>query len=326
MSAARKMLDRLFPEQRELIVRARGSVRYVRLNRPLQIGAVVLTASAVVWTTVATVQFTAHNSIVSERDDVIAQLRDENARYTRELAEARERVEIQRRSLTSTQQTTVDMETANLALQRDIEALRAARDEQQKRADTLALTYLSEVEAMARLSEEAEMLTRTRDELRRQVADRDSELAAIQETRLALDAELADARSMLVALRADVVAMEEVRTELQAQLDASDARLRMTEDAKLALDGERRALGEQVADLSERLATLETAQLGIVSRLGETANQSGEALRKTLDLAGLDVDRLLDRMARAAGEGRGIGGPLLASEAASGEAAVFLIR
>lgn len=318
MSAARKMLDRLFPEQRELIVRARGSVRYVRLNRPLQIGAVVLTASAIVWTTVATVQFTAHNSIVSERDDVIAQLRDENARYTRELAEARERVEIQRRSLTSTQQTTVDMETANLALQRDIETLRAARDEQQERADTLALTYLSEVEAMARLSEEAEMLTRTRDELRRQVADRDRELAATRETRLALDAELADARSMLVALRADVVAMEEVRTELQAQLDASDARLRMTEDAKLALDGERRALGEQVADLSERLATLETAQLGIVSRLGETANQSGEALRKTLDLAGLDVDRLLDRMARAAGEGRGIGGPLLAIEDAPG--------
>lgn len=262
MSAARKMLDRLFPEQRELIVRARGTVRYVRLNRPLQIGAVVLTASAIVWTTVATVQFTAHNSIVSERDDVIAQLRDENARYTRELAEARERVEIQRRSLTSTQQTTVDMETAILSLQRDIEALRAARDEQQERANTLALTYLSEVEAMARLSEEAEMLTRTSDELRRQVADRDRELAATQETRLVLDAEL--------------------------------------------------------ADLSERLATLETAQLGIVSRLGETANQSGEALRKTLDLAGLDVDRILDRMARAAGEGRGIGGPLLAIEDAPG--------
>ncbi len=155
VSAARKLLDRLFPEQRELIVRASGSVRYARLNRPLQIGAVVLAASAIVWATVATVQFTAHNSIVSERDDVIAQLRDENARYTYELAEARERVEMQRRSLKSTQQTTVDMETANHSLQRDIEALRGARDEQQERADTLALTYLSEVEAMARLSEEA---------------------------------------------------------------------------------------------------------------------------------------------------------------------------
>ncbi|HCP01800.1 MAG TPA: hypothetical protein DIT35_09940 [Rhodospirillaceae bacterium] len=75
-------------------------------------------------------------------------------------------------------------------------------------------------------------------------------------------------------------------------------------------------------DLTARLVTLETAQVGIVSRLGETANESGKALRKTLQLAGLNVDRLLDRMARSAGEEHGIGGPLLSVEdSRSGELA-----
>ncbi len=315
MIAARKKLGKLFPEQRELIVRSGGHVRYLRVGRNFQIGAAMLVVTAVAWTVFSTVQFTSHNSIVSDRNAQISELRDQNAQFAQELARVRDRVDIQRRSLTATQQTTVDLETSNRSLSNEVSTLRAALDEQKLRGDALALSYLSEVEAKARITAESEVLALSRDEMRQQLADRADQLAATEEARLALSAQLAETRNALAELKSNVVSIEIARADLQADLNASDQRLRNAEDEKLAVATQREALGEQVADLSARLESLETAQVGIVSRLGETADQSGEALRKTLDLAGLDVDRLLDRMARAAGEGRGVGGPYLSIDA-----------
>jgi murein DD-endopeptidase MepM/ murein hydrolase activator NlpD len=309
--AARKMLGKLFPKQRELIVRSGGQVRYLRVGRNVQIGVVTLAATALVWTAFSTVQFASHNSIVSDRNARISALHDENTRFSHELAQVRDRVDIQRRSLTATQQTTVDLETSNRSLKDELAALQTALDEQKNRGDALALSYLSEVESKARLAAESEILMLSREEMRQQLTDRGQKLAVVEESRLALNAQLAETHDALAELKANVVSIEIARADLQANLDASDQRLRSAVDEKLAVDTQRQALGEQVADLSARLESLETAQVGIVSRLGETADQSGEALRKTLDLAGLDVDRLLDRMARAAGEGRGVGGPFL---------------
>jgi hypothetical protein len=84
---ARKMLDKLFPEQRELIMRSGGQVRYLRVGRHVQMGVAALAVTAVVWTAYSTVQFTSHNSIVSVRNDKISVLHDENIRYARELVD-----------------------------------------------------------------------------------------------------------------------------------------------------------------------------------------------------------------------------------------------
>ncbi len=318
MIAARKMLGKLFPEQRELIVRSGGQVRYLRVGRNLQVAVVTLAVTAIAWTVFSTVQFTSHNSIVSDRNARISELRDENAQFSDALGQVRERIDIQRKSLTATQQTTVDLETSNRSLKAEVEALQAALDEQKLRGDALALSYLSEVESKARITAESEILALSREEMRQQLADRGEELAAVEKARLALNTQLAETHDALAELKSNVVSNEIERANLQANLDASDEQLRSVVDEKLAVDTQRQALGVQVADLSARLESLETAQVGIVSRLGETVDQSGEALRKTLDLAGLDVDRLLDRMARAAGEGRGVGGPFLAIEGSPG--------
>ncbi len=319
MITARKMLGKLFPEQRELIVRSGGQIRYLRVGRHVQVGVVMLAATALVWTAFTTVQFASHNSTVSARNDQISVLRDQNTQFSRELDQVRDRVDVQRRSLTATQQTTVDMETSNRSLKDEVGMLQAALDAQKLQGDALAFSYLGEVEAKARLTAESEILTRSREEMQQHLIDRKHELATVEKSRRALDTQLAESRGVLADLKSNVVSIEIARADLQAKLDASDQRLRSTVDEKRAIDTKRLALGEQVADLSARLESLETAQVGIVSRLGETADQSGEALRKTLDLAGLDVDRLLDRMARAAGEGRGVGGPLLAIDSGAGE-------
>ena len=289
MITARKMLGKLFPEQRELIIRSGGQVRYLRVGRNVQVGAVTLAAMALVWTAFSTVQFASHNSVVSDRNAEISELRDANAQFAQELVQVRDRVDIQRRSLTATQKTTVDLETSNRALSNEVAALQAALDEQKLRGDALALSYLSEVESKARIAAESEILALSRDEMQQQLADRGAQLVATEEARLALDTQLAETQYALESLKSNVVSIEIARANLQAELDASDQRLRSAEDEKLAVDTQREALGEQVADLSGRLESLEAAQVGIMSRLGETADQSGEALRKTLDLAGLDA-------------------------------------
>tara|TARA_R110002110_G_scaffold414147_1_gene643211 strand:+ start:73234 stop:74673 length:1440 start_codon:yes stop_codon:yes gene_type:complete len=313
------MLDKLFPEQRELILRSGGQVRYLRVGRHVQIGVTALVATALVWTVFSTVRFTSHNSIVSDRNSQISALREENTRFERDLEQVRERENIQRRSLTATQQTAVDLATSNLSLKNQLGALQSELNAQKLQGDVLAFSYLGEVEAKARLAAESERLTRSREEMQQELIDGRYELATVEESHRVLDVQLAESRAALADLKSDVVSMEIARAELQASLDASDERLRRAENDKRAIVTQRQALDTEVADLSARLESLETAQAGVVSRLGETADQSGEALRKTLDLAGLDVDRLLDRMARAAGEGRGVGGPLLAIDSSDVE-------
>ena len=169
---ARKMLDKLFPEQRELIMRSGGQVRYLRVGRHVQMSVAALAVTAVVWTAYSTVQFTSHNSIVSVRNDKISVLHDENIRYARELEQVRERLDIQRRSLTTTQQTTVDLETSNLLLKGEVGALQATLDVQKQRGDALAFSYLGEVEAKARFAAESEILTRSREQIEKQLIDR----------------------------------------------------------------------------------------------------------------------------------------------------------
>lgn len=318
MIAARKMLASLFPEQREFIVRSGGQVRYLRVGRHAQIGVAALALTALAWTSFSTITFISHDEMITARNARIAELHAEKTEVASALDEVRKRAAIQRRSLTATQQTTVDLETSNLSLQEEVGALQAALDEQKNRGDALALSYLSEVEAKARLAAEAKILTQTREEMRLQLADSGQKLASVEQSRQALDAQLMETRQTLAELKSNVVSIEIARADLQASLSASEERLRNAHDEKRAVDTQRKELGSQVANLSARLESLEAAQVGMVSRLGETANQSGAALRKTLDLAGLDVDRLLDRMAREAGEGRGVGGPLVAIENAPG--------
>lgn len=318
MISLRETLARVFPEHRELILRSRGHVRYVRAGRPAQIGVVALAAAAVAWSAYSTTRFLSHDAVVTDRNEIIAALRDRNEVLQTDLRSLRDQTEIQRQSLTATQQSTVDLASSNLRLKSQIEALEAERDAEAERASSLALSYLGEVEAAAHLNAATKRLERSREEMRRQIQARDMHLAMVQADRENLSAEIADFHSEVGRLRAEAETIDVARTELRSQLDATEQRLRSAIEEKVELDGHRESLGGQVAELSGRLESLETAQIDIVSRLGERAGQSGEALKRTLDLAGLDVERLLDRMARTAGEERGVGGPLLALENSPG--------
>jgi murein DD-endopeptidase MepM/ murein hydrolase activator NlpD len=103
---------------------------------------------------------------------------------------------------------------------------------------------------------------------------------------------------------------EIARSGLINRLNELVRELAAAEQDKKSLQGEREALGAEVASLSGLLESIEEAQGNIVARLAEQASESGDALKRTLSIAGLDVDRILDRLSRSDG-GAAVGGPLL---------------
>ncbi|MBS28896.1 MAG: hypothetical protein CL566_08255 [Alphaproteobacteria bacterium] len=314
----REALAKLFPEQRELILRSQGRVRYIRAGRPIQIAAVTLTAGVLILSAYSTTRFMSHEAIVSDRNEVIADLRDRNEILSTDLQGLRELSVIQRLSLTAMQQNTVDLASRNLRLKSEVKSLEDHLGQERARAASLALSYQAEVESKAHLNIAMQQLESSRADMRRQIESRDFQLAMMQADRETLSSEVDGFHSQVARLKAEAESIDVARARLQDRLTDTTRQLESAVEEKLAVDRQRESLGTQVAELFERLQDLETAQIETVSRLGEQAGQSGEALKRTLDLAGLDVERLLDRMARAAGEHRGVGGPLLALDSSPG--------
>jgi murein DD-endopeptidase MepM/ murein hydrolase activator NlpD len=314
----RRVLTRLYPEERELIVRSGGRVRYLRARRPVQIAATALVAGTLLWSAYATTRFLGHDAVVGQLDSVIEALHASNAELSSDLATVNDRFAIQRQSLTATQQTTIDLISSNRALHGKLAELEGRVAAQARRADAFAYAYLGEVEARAAIARAAGRTEHANADLERRLVDRDNRLADLSAERDSLNANVASFRNEVRRLKEDVGTLDYARADLLARLNASERRLRSAVEAKLEVDGARAELGARVAELSDRLEALEAAQYDVVARLGEQADQSSEALRRTLDLAGLDVERLLDRLSRAGEGASGIGGPFLSLDDAPG--------
>lgn len=312
------MLERTFPDQRELIVRSGDRVRYVRFRRPVQITFAAVLVGSLAWTAFATDRFLDHDAYVSTLDGRIDTLRDRNSVLEGDLEEVRGRLDAQRRSLNATQRTAADLTSSNDALNGEIARLEARLAAERRRAGELELAYLGELQARSIADNRVNELQRSKQDVEGRLAERELRLADTASERDRLDAEVASLEAQVRRGNEEIGALDYTRSDLIARLSASERRLRSAVEERLQVEDERANLGAQVDELSDRLETIEDAQYEVVARLGEQAGQSGEALRRTLDLAGLDVDRLLDRMARSDSGQRGVGGPLVSLEDAPG--------
>jgi murein DD-endopeptidase MepM/ murein hydrolase activator NlpD len=318
LNSVRRILERAFPEQRELIVRSGDRVRYVRFGRPAQFICVAVLAGAVAGSAFATNRFLGHDAYVSALDVRIAELRDRNSSLEDNLEDVSGRLDAQRRSLSATERTAADLTSSNDALSAEITQLEARLSAERQRAGKLELAYLGELQARSIADNRADGLERSEQEISNQLAEREGRLAETVLERDRLNAEVARLENTVRDLNEEIGTLDYARTDLLARLNASEQQLRSAIEERLRVEDERTHLGAQVAELSSRLETIEDAQFEVVARLGEQADQSGEALRRTLDLAGLDVDRLLDRMARSDSGASGVGGPLVSIEDAPG--------
>jgi len=322
----REKLTKLIPEDREVILRSRGKVRYVSLGRVTQSAALVLAVCAVAWTAHATGRFLSHEGILTSRNATIEMLLQENEALATNLANAQRKAEIQELSLTATQKTTIDLVANNQDLQFKLAGLETRLREATEQGQALALSYFGAVEAHAQTGSQKEFLERTRDALTTDLAEHEKRLAEFDADRTRLGEQVVATQEQMQELKTEIGTLNYARVDLIDRLDDSNRRLQSVSADKQKVDSERKDLGAQVVELSERLESIETAQIDIVSRLGEQAGESGDALKRTLSIAGLDVDGLLGRLARSDAEnGRGVGGPLVALADAPGSNLTYQI-
>lgn len=314
----RERLGRLIPRDREIIVRSQGRVRYVRVGRVTQSAVLALAVFAVGWSAYATGRHLSHETILADRNSHIGELRVENSSLTASLSEVRNRVEIQELSLTATQQSTVDLVANNQDLQFKIAELEAELTDRTSDGKALALSYMSALEAHSRVAVEMERLETAQLDLKRTLAEREETLVSVNADRVDLGQAVASSNTQLQRLKEEIGTLNYARVDLIGRLNDTHRDLQKAREDKGKIVDEREDLGAEVLELSGRLETMETAQLDIVARLGEQAGESGDALKRTLEIAGLDVDHLLDRLARSDDSGRGVGGPLLPLDDAPG--------
>ena len=319
-------LKKLIPAHREVILRSGGRMRYLNLGRVTQSLTLVLLVCAVGWSAFATARFLSYETILTDRNAEIANLRSKNVSLAENLSETREKAEIQELSLTATQRTTVDLVASNQDLQFQIAGLESKLRETAQQRQVLALSYLGSVEAHAQTGAAKEALEVREDALEADLAERDQHLADIAAERRRLGDQMAAAQRDMQRLQEEIGTLDYARTDLIDRLDDSNRRLKTVVADKRKVDEEREELDSQVVELSDRLETIETAQIDIVSRLGEQAGESGAALKRTLEIAGLDVDHMLGRLARVdTGDGSGVGGPLVALADAPGSNLTYQI-
>src|SRR3546814_2350777 len=85
----RRLWLRLFPSRREVILRANGRVRYIRIGRFGQLARLTVLCLAIGWAGHITERYSRHAEIVAVRDARIAALTATNRAVRRDLAALR---------------------------------------------------------------------------------------------------------------------------------------------------------------------------------------------------------------------------------------------
>ncbi|MGE0253665.1 MAG: peptidoglycan DD-metalloendopeptidase family protein [Alphaproteobacteria bacterium] len=304
-TAWRRAIRRLVPERREIILRSRGQVRYLRLPRWLQITAIAAAAALVGWTATVTDRYFDHAGIVGERDQRIAAATSSNRVLVAELEAARRDLVAARRAMAESKAAghanfaRVEELEADLARrQSSVDALMAERDGLRAERDDLATR-------LASLGEAQHVAAGERARLAASLAEAQERLAAVSAERDRLTAYGESLSGRVEELSARVGALDSERGALAGVAD--DLRRQLAE-ATSAHD----LLAARRADLESEVAGLQRARDEIVGRLGDADRQlvavAGERdrLREDRDRLGAQVAALSERLVAFADSQRGI--------------------
>ena len=239
----REKLTKLIPEDREVILRSRGKVRYVSLGRVTQSAALVLAVCAVAWSAYATGRFLSHEGILTSRNATIETLLQENEALATNLANAQRKAEIQELSLTATQKTTIDLVANNQGLQFKLAGLETRLREATEQGQALALSYFGAVEAHAQTGSQKEFLERTRDALTTDLVEHEKRLAEFDADRTRLGEQVVATQEQMQELKTEIGTLNYARVDLIDRLDDSNRRLQSVSADKQKVDSERKDLG-----------------------------------------------------------------------------------
>jgi murein DD-endopeptidase MepM/ murein hydrolase activator NlpD len=298
-------MGRLVPPRRELILRSGGHVRYMGVGRFGQVSLIVLATLTVGWVGFTSARYVSNALAVAERnvriatsDRIIRNMQEEIDDLKGELEDGARSIE---------QQVAANKEVAgqNSSLQDRIARLEAERDQ-------LVRVREARERDVARLNEELGESASGREDLSRQLGDAEERIDRTKSEREKLSEEANAANNEIASLRDQISQLNSEQASLADELKSARETAQASGDERARAIAERDEMNDQVARLSERLELFAATQTESIDRLGESADRGIVALERTLELAGLDIPLMLERVLGERAEIlEGVGGPLV---------------
>lgn len=167
-------------------------------------------------------------------------------------------------------------------------------------------------ESLASVREERDSLSRRLASLQGAFDKTQSEASSLKNQRRDLIAQVESLKADLAAAERreeQLIAQAERRqTTLSETIEALDSDLDRVHEQKNALSRERNMLQLRLAGLQQRMTDMREVQQGIVDRLQARTQTTVEAMEATVEVTGLDLDQILDRVSLTE---LGKGGPFI---------------
>ena len=235
---------------REIIVRSRGNVAYIRLPKLAQAAFVLIFGIGVGWLIHTTHAYLAHYEIISARDAVIAAREQANFTLRRELDDARRHFADVTNSLEKNHKGLVSLLTQNRSLEGDIRELRGE---------------------LNRIEKERDVAENERIDVFQKLAEMETSLHRAQTQNRSLTSELEEAGAQLSAALTDGDKHDRRELSLSGRVNALHGKLASMRDSQTSL--------------IERLAETSEAEVGRLRNLLVSAGLAVDSFLKQQNIA-----------------------------------------
>lgn len=258
---AANVLERLFPE-RQVHLRTKGRVSYVRLSKRAQMAMSALLLAALGWTAFVTVSYVRHDAVMAAKDNEIAKSRSAYRGLLGEVAEYQRKFTNLTNDLEDSHSLMLGLVEKNASLQQSLSSV----------AKQLTLTQ-----------SEREEIVNARERLKDKLADIEEKMRQMASKNFSLSDNL-----------------QTVEADLQTALSERNQAL-----------FESTRMNRRIKELEGRLTELQDTEQQAVQRLTESTINYIDTMEKVVNIAGLDVNRLI---ASEAPRTNGQGGPFIAAK------------
>ena len=306
----KRLLDRWYPE-RQLLLRSGGNISFVTFGLKSQIGLSLACLMLLGWLAYASAGLYRHQVIIAGKDSQIARMIGTQKLLNAEMraVESRYRkitvnLEYNQEVLGDVLQQRASLDRARAQLARELRQTREQRDLALNRSARLQTRLATLEHNLRRTRDESDNVQSNLSEVTNQLSTTEMNRAQVQQERKALAVNLGTMQDNLLGLK-------RAQQHLQANLSSSETMVAQLTDQRDRAFSTNQTLNNRIASLESRLETLQTAQTDLVRNIHHRTNANITELETVVQLTGLNLDKLLDRVDY---KQIGTGGPLLASE------------
>lgn len=296
-----------FFQPREILVRADGRVAYVTLSSRLQQIAAAVTLVGFVWLAYATVSFLVSERQLADKNDEIERAQRAYAQLMQDVAGAYDQFTQIARNMEANEAELLGLMNG-AAGGTDLETLQGRLEDMAAARRTLDDGQAEMRQKLAIFQQDLHSIVDQNKTLTDRILLLEGQLAAVTETR-------DQAFKRQAELLQQIAVLDRKLETSGVEIGSRDDRIDFLQDMVASLTDERNQLQAlrseltgNLSQLEKRLSAMQASQRVAVEDLAERTMDGVEMVEKTVEMAGLDVEKLLTR---AGEEMIGRGGPFV---------------